>query len=52
MCEKLVGWKSLFIAICASVQKDEEEKKTKKKNETVATRISEMALVISFKFGM
>ena len=35
MCEKLVGWKSLVIAIFASVRKDEEEeKKTKKKKPT------------------
>ena len=33
-----------FIAIFASVRKDEEEKKMmKKKNETLATRILEMA---------
>ena len=41
-----------FIAIFASVRKDEEEKKRRKRNETLATRISEMAGVISFKFGM
>ena len=46
LCAKFQGDRSTFlrfIAIFASVRKDEEEKKTKKKNETLATRISEMA---------
>ena len=44
----------LVIAIFASVRKDEEEegKKTKKRNETLAARITEIAGAISFKFGM
>ena len=43
-----------FITIFASVQKHEgeEEKKTKKKIETLAACISEIAGAISFKFGM
>ena len=42
-----------FIAIFASVRKHgEEEKKTKKKTETLAARSSEMAGAISFTFGM
>ena len=40
-----------FIAIFASVRKDEEEK-NKVKTETLAARFSEMAIAISFKFGM
>ena len=46
LCAKFQGDRSTrlrFIAIFASVRKDEEEKKTKKKNETLATRISEVA---------
>ena len=42
----------LVIAIFASVRKDEEEKTKKKKNETLAACISEMAGAISFKCGM
>ena len=41
-----------FIAIFASVQKHKEEKKMKKKIETLEARILEMAGAISFKFGM
>ena len=57
LCAKFQGDQSTrlrFIAIFASVRKDEEEeeKKTKKKYETLAAHISEMATVISFKFGM
>ena len=55
MCAKFHGDRSthlLVIAIFASVRKDEEEKKTKKKNQTLAVRISEMAGAISFQFGM
>ena len=55
MCAKLQGDQSMgsrFIAIFASVQKHEEEKKTRKKFETLAARISEMAEAIVFKFGM
>ena len=40
----------LVIAIFASVRKDEEKNEEKKRN--LATRISEMAGAISFKFGM
>ena len=53
LCAKLQGDRStrlLVTAIFASVRKDEEEeaeKKTKKKNETLAARISEMAGAIS-----
>ena len=48
LCAKFQGDRSTrlrFIAIFASVRKDEEveEKKTKKKNQTLAARISEMA---------
>ena len=50
LCAKFQGDRSTslrFIAIFASVRKDEEEeekkKKTKKKNETLAAHISEMA---------
>ena len=55
LCAKFQGDRStrlLVIAICASVRKDEEEKITKKKNETLAACISEMAGLISFKCGM
>ena len=41
-----------FIAIFASVQKDEEEKKQRNKIETLEARISKMARAISFQFGM
>ena len=57
-CAKFQGDRStrlLFTAIFASVRKDEEEEKKKneeKKNETLAARISEMALAIAFKFVM
>ena len=50
LCAKFQGDRNmrlLVIAIFATVRKDEE-----KKNETLATRISEMAGAISFKFGM
>ena len=54
MCQ--ISWRSEYAFACyssfASVRKDQEEKKTKKKNETLAARISEMAGAISFKFGM
>ena len=55
LCAKFQGdWSTrlLVIAIFASVRKDEEKKKPRKKNETLAARISEMAGAISFKFGM
>ena len=37
-----------FLQVCEKTKK----KKTKKKNKTLAARISEMAEAISFKFGM
>ena len=46
LCAKFQGdriTRFRFIAIFASVRKDEEEKKTKKKNETLAAHKSEMA---------
>ena len=48
LCAKFQGDRSMrlrFIAIFASVRKDEEEeeKKRRKKNETLAAHISEMA---------
>ena len=47
LCAKFQGDQSMhlrFIAIFASVRKDEEEeKKTKKKNETLAAHILKMA---------
>ena len=56
LCAKFQGDRStrlLVIAVFASVRKDqEEEEKTKKINETLAARISEMAGAMSFKFGM
>ena len=55
LCAKFQGDRSTrlrFIAIFASVRKDEEKKNEEKKNETLAAHISEMASVISFKFGM
>ena len=54
VCAKFQGDRSThlhFIAIFASVRKDE-EKKPRKKIENLAARISEMAEAISFKFGM
>ena len=53
LCAKLQGDQSTrlrFIAIFASVQKDEEKKR--RKNETMEARISETAVAISFQFGM
>ena len=42
----------VLLRILQSVRKEVEEKKTKKKNQTFAARISEMAEAIFFKFGM
>ena len=44
----------VLLRILQSVRKEEveEEKKMKKKTQTLATRISEMAGAIFFKFGM
>ena len=55
LCAKFQGDRSThlrFIAIFAIVRKHKEEKKRRKKIETLAARISEMAGAISFKFGM
>ena len=56
LCAKCQGDRStclLVIAIFASVRKDDKEEiKRRKKNETLAARILEMAGVTSFKFGM
>ena len=55
LCAKFQGDRSTclrFIAIFSSVRKHNEKKKTKKKIETLAAHISEMAGTISFKFGM
>ena len=41
-----------FLQVCEKTKKKKKKKRTKKKNETLAARISEMAGVISFKFGM
>ena len=41
-----------FIPYFAIVLKHEEKIKTKRKNDTVAARISDIAKAISFKFGM
>ena len=55
LCAKFQGDRSTrlrFIAIFASVRKDEGEKKRRKEIETLEACISEMAGAISFKFGM
>ena len=55
LCAKFQGDWSMrlrFIAIFASVRKDEKKNKNKKKIETLAAHISEMAEAISFKLSM